>query len=61
MHETLRRRILRRLETLPEPKLYQVLDYIESLNLNTLPELKRKRLVCRSLRSVWRMSSGTER
>ncbi len=31
MHETLRRRILRRLETLPEPKLYQVLDYIEFL------------------------------
>jgi hypothetical protein len=31
MHETLRRRILRRLETLPEPQLYQVLDYIEFL------------------------------
>lgn len=31
MHETLRRRILRRLETLPEAKLYQVLDYIEFL------------------------------
>ena len=31
MHEALRRRIVRRLETLPEPKLYQVLDYIEFL------------------------------
>jgi hypothetical protein len=31
MHETLRRRILRRLETLPEARLYQVLDYIEFL------------------------------
>lgn len=31
MHETLRRRILRSLETLPEAKLYQVLDYIEFL------------------------------
>ncbi len=31
MHEALRRRILRSLETLPEPKLYQVLDYIEFL------------------------------
>jgi hypothetical protein len=31
MHETLRRRILRRLETLPEPQLYQVVDYIEFL------------------------------
>ena len=30
MHETLRRRILRRLEALPEAKLYQALDYIES-------------------------------
>ena len=29
MHETLKRRILRRLETLPEAQLYQVLDYIE--------------------------------
>lgn len=31
MHETLRRRIVRRMETLPEPQLYQVLDYIEFL------------------------------
>lgn len=31
MHESLRRRILRRLDTLPETQLYQVLDYIEFL------------------------------
>lgn len=31
MHDALRRRVLRRLETLPEPQLYQVLDYIEFL------------------------------
>lgn len=31
MHDTLRRRILRRLDTLPEAQLYQVLDYIEFL------------------------------
>lgn len=31
MHDALRRRILRRLETLPETQLYQVLDYIEFL------------------------------
>ena len=31
MHETLRRRIVRSLETLPEARLYQVLDYIEFL------------------------------
>jgi hypothetical protein len=32
MHETLRKRILRRLESLPEGQLYQVLDYIEFLD-----------------------------
>jgi hypothetical protein len=31
MHEAMRKRILRRLETLPETQLYQVLDYIEFL------------------------------
>jgi hypothetical protein len=31
MHEAMRRRILRKLDTLPEPQLYQVLDYIEFL------------------------------
>ena len=31
MHDTLRRRILRKLDTLPEGQLYQVLDYIEFL------------------------------
>jgi hypothetical protein len=31
MHEAMRKRILRRLETLPESQLYQVLDYIEFL------------------------------
>lgn len=31
MHEILKDRILRRLETLPEDRLYQVLDYIEFL------------------------------
>ena len=29
MHEILRKRIMRRLEALPEAKLYQILDYIE--------------------------------
>ncbi len=31
MHEAMRKRILRRLETLPESQLYQILDYIEFL------------------------------
>ena len=31
MHEVLKERIVRRLETLPEARLYQILDYIEFL------------------------------
>lgn len=31
MHELMKDRILRRLETLPDDRLYQVLDYIEFL------------------------------
>ncbi len=31
MHDAMRRRIMRRLEALPEAQLYQVLDYIEFL------------------------------
>ena len=31
MHDVMRQRILRRLETLPEAQLYQILDYIEFL------------------------------
>jgi len=31
MHDILRERILRKLEVLPEPQVYQVLDYIEFL------------------------------
>ena len=31
MHDVLRQRIMRRLETLPEMQMYQVLDYIEFL------------------------------
>ncbi len=31
MHDVMRQRILRRLETLPEAQLYQVVDYIEFL------------------------------
>ncbi len=33
MHDLLRERILRKLEVLPEAQLYQVLDYIEFLEL----------------------------
>jgi hypothetical protein len=31
MHDVMRQRILRRLETLPEAQLYQIMDYIEFL------------------------------
>lgn len=37
MHESLRKRILRKLETLPEAQLYQVLDYIEFLESRYAP------------------------
>lgn len=37
MHETLRRRLMRRLESLPEAQLYQVLDYIEFLESKYAP------------------------
>lgn len=32
MHEVLRQRLLRKIETLPEERIYQVLDYIEFLS-----------------------------
>ena len=41
MHESLRRRILRRLDTLPEAQLYQVLDYIEFLESRYAREVPR--------------------
>jgi hypothetical protein len=40
MHEVLRQRVLRRLESLPEAQIYQVLDYIEFLESRYAPDLK---------------------
>jgi hypothetical protein len=40
MHEVLRQRLLRRLESLPESQLYQVLDYVEFLESKYARELK---------------------
>ncbi len=37
MHDVLRRRLIRRLESLPEAQLYQVLDYIEFLESKYAP------------------------
>lgn len=37
MNEILRKRLLRKLEVLPEPQLYQVLDYIEFLESKYAP------------------------
>lgn len=39
MHDVLRQRLLRRLETLPEAQLYQVLDYVEFLESKYAREL----------------------
>jgi hypothetical protein len=41
MHDLLRDRILRHLETLPEPQQYQVLDYIEFLSSKYNREVRR--------------------
>jgi hypothetical protein len=39
MHDVLRTRILRKLESLPEAQVYQVLDYIEFLESKYAPDL----------------------
>lgn len=38
MHDVMRKRILRKLESLPEDRLYQVLDYIDFLESKYAPE-----------------------
>lgn len=40
MHDVLRQRLLRRIESLPENQIYQVLDYIEFLESKYARELK---------------------
>jgi len=40
MHEVLRQRLLRRIESLPESQVYQVLDYIEFLESKYAADLK---------------------
>jgi hypothetical protein len=42
MEEVTRKRVLRRLETLPEEQLYQVLDFIEFLEAKYAREASRK-------------------
>ncbi|MGH7444297.1 MAG: DUF2281 domain-containing protein [Longimicrobiales bacterium] len=42
MHDILRERILRKLQTLPEPQIYQVLDYIEFLEHRYATEQARR-------------------
>ena len=39
MHDVLRQRLLRRIETLPEDQVYQVLDYIEFLESKYAPNM----------------------
>jgi hypothetical protein len=39
MHDVLRTRLLRKLESLPESQVYQVLDYIEFLESKYAPDL----------------------
>ena len=40
MHEVLRQRLLRRIESLPEEQIYQVLDFIEFLESKYARDLK---------------------
>ncbi|MBT8396973.1 MAG: DUF2281 domain-containing protein [Gemmatimonadetes bacterium] len=40
MHDVLRTRVLRKLESLPEDQVYQVLDYIEFLESKYAPDLQ---------------------
>ena len=40
MHDVLRARVLRKIESLPEAQVYQVLDYIEFLESKYAPDLK---------------------
>ena len=40
MHDVLRTRVLRKLESLPEDQVYQVLDYIEFLESKYAPDIK---------------------
>lgn len=39
MHDVLRNRLIRKLESLPEDQVYQVLDYIEFLESKYAPDL----------------------
>lgn len=39
MHDVLRTRLLRKLESLPEEQVYQILDYIEFLESKYAPEV----------------------
>lgn len=40
MHDVLRQRLLRRIESLPEAQIYQVLDFVEFLESKYASELK---------------------
>lgn len=40
MHDVLRTRVLRKIESLPESQVYQVLDFIEFLESKYAPDLK---------------------
>ena len=55
MHDVLRNRVLRKLETLPEEQIYQVLDYIEFLESRHAREGTEKRA-----RGFQRLGEGIE-
>ena len=48
MHDVLRTRLLRKLESLPEDQVYQILDYIEFLESKYAPDLSSETTVLQS-------------
>ena len=61
MHDVLRTRILRKLESLPEDQVYQVLDYMEFLESKYAPDLTTETTAFRVSRRSWRTSFGSGR
>ncbi len=59
MHDALRNRLLRKLESLPEPQLYQVLDFIEFLDEKYGPPEERE--VSNLQRFAERLEDGLRR
>ena len=54
MHDVLRQRLLRRIESLPEEQVYQVLDFIEFLESKYARDLQVEATGLQSSPRVWK-------